>query len=529
MLEADYIVVGAGTAGCVLATRLCERGASVLLLEAGADVISMQLRVPGLVTQLMGNPAFDWCYRSAPDLSRHGNPIFWSAGRVVGGSSAINGMVFNRGLARDYDAWAHAGCSGWAASDVLPYFERMESFTGRGTHGPQPVEFNRHAYSALPQLLAACADAGTPVVDDINAFPNHGVGRAQTSTHRGVRYSTRESYLRRARHGDRLQLLANAHAQRLQFQGTRCVGVLFRRDGRDVQARARREVIVSAGAIATPRLLLLSGIGPAADLQALGIPVVADRSGVGANLQDHTGVAVSVGTHSGGITAADRSGIRRLWHGLRWLLAGSGPAAGGVVQATAYAHSPAALTAPDLHLQFTALSLQRTNAGSSGLGRHSAITTICNVCQPRARGQLRLASADPLVPIIGQLQLLGDPDDNARLVAGLRLIRRIHGSPALATCTTGEQLPGPDIQSDEALLEYCRVAAASQYHPVGTCRMGNDAAAVVDSALRVRGVTGLRVADASMMPTLTSGNTNAPVMMIAEKAADLITRHGSVQ
>jgi choline dehydrogenase len=522
LLEADYIVVGAGTAGCVVAARLSERGSTVLLLEAGADTASLQLRIPGFVTTLMGNPKFDWCHRSAPDASRHGKPILWAAGKVVGGSSAINGMVFNRGLARDYDAWANAGCAGWAATDLLPYFERMESFSGRATHGPQPVEYNRYAFPGIDALLAACTETGIPMVDDINAFPPHGVGRTQTSTHRGVRYSTREAFLRRARLTGRLQLLPNATVQRLRFDGMHCVGVRFRRDGIESHAHARREVIVTAGAIATPKLLLLSGIGPAADLRTLGVPIVADRPGVGSNLQDHTGIAVSAGTRVAGITAHDRAGARMLWHGLRWLMFGTGPAAGGAVLATAFAHSDATQPAPDLQLQFTALSLQRTAAGNPGLGQDSAITTICNVCQPRARGTLRLTSADPDAPLDGRLQLLSDPDDNARLVAGLKLVRRIHAASALANVVTNEQLPGTDIQSDEALLEYSRERSASQFHPVGTCRMGSDADAVVDTSLRVSGVSGLRIADASIMPTLTSGNTNAPVMMIAEKAADLI-------
>jgi choline dehydrogenase len=522
LLEADYIVVGAGTAGCVLATRLVERGNAVLLLEAGSDATSLQLRVPGLVTSLMGNPRFDWCHRSAPDASRHGKPVQWSAGKVVGGSSAINGMVFNRGLARDYDAWASAGCSGWSAAELLPYFERMESCVARDTHGPQPVEFNRYEFSAIGALLAACSATGIPVVDDINAFPLHGVGRTQTTTHRGVRYSTREAFLRRARHSDRLQLLPNAPVQRLRFDGTRCVGVNFNRDGIELQASARREVIVTAGAIATPKLLMLSGLGPAAELRALGITVLADRPCVGTNLQDHTGVAVSVATRVAGITARDRVGLRMVGHGLRWLLFGTGPAAGGAVLASAFACSGAAQRAPDLQLQFTALSLQRTAAGNPGLGQHCAITTICNVCQPRTRGSLHLSSASPDAPIDGRMQLLNDAEDNTRLVAGLKLIRRIHAEPALANVISREQLPGAEVQSDAALLEYCRERSASQYHPVGTCRMGSDADAVVDTALRVRGVTALRVADASIMPTLTSGNTNAPVMMIAEKAADLI-------
>jgi choline dehydrogenase len=419
------------------------------------------------------------------------------------------------------------GCSGWSAREVLPYFAQIENWSGppaagRGAHGPQPVEFNRFEFDGVAQFLAACGECAIPLVDDINGFPLEGAGRTQTSTRRGVRYSTRESFLLPALRRGHLQLIDNAPVRRLRFEGRRCSGVLCRRDGLDVEVRATREVIVTAGTLATPKLLLLSGIGPAADLQTLGIPVVSDLAGVGANLQDHAGVTVSARARVDGITAHDLRGLRRLRHGLQWLVAGRGAAAGGAVLASAYVRSRTGLTQPDLQLQFTALALTGDAQAGPGLGDQPAITTIVNVCQPRARGRLQLISPDPDAPADARLQLLGDADDVQRLVEGLQLIRRIHHAPALRPLVIDEQLPGAQTASDAALEDYCREHAASQFHPVGTCRMGSDRDAVTDSALRVHGIDALRIADASVMPLLTSGNTCAPVMMIAAKAASMI-------
>jgi choline dehydrogenase len=477
----------------------------------------------------MGDPRYDWGYRSAPDASRNGKPIFWSAGKVVGGGSAINGMVFNRGLARDYNGWAEAGCEGWSARDVQPYFEGIESLpgpaiAGRGRDGPQPVEINRFEFEGTAPILAACRECGIQEAEDLHGLPLEGAWRTLTSTRRGVRYSTREAFLRPAMKRGNLQLLDQAPVRRLLFDGRRCVGVLLRRDGIDVEARATCEVILTAGALATPKLLLLSGIGPASHLQSMGVDVLSDAAGVGANLQDHAGVLVSARARVNGITARDLRGWRFLWHGLRWLLAGRGPAAGGAVLASAYVRSRPELSQPDLQLQFTALGLQHDARNNTGLGESAAITTIVNVCQPRARGRLQLSSAEPDAPIDARLQLLGESEDLRRLLDGLRLVRRIHAAPALRPLIIDEQLPGADCESDAALSSYCREVAGTQFHPVGTCRMGGDAASVTDTALRVRGVAGLRVADASIMPTLTSGNTNAPVMMIAARAAALILK-----
>jgi choline dehydrogenase len=523
IFQADYVVIGAGTAGCVLAGRLAAN-ATVILLEAGGDSSSLRLKVPAGVIRLMGNPRFDWCLTSAPDASRGGRVIHWAAGKTVGGSGAINGMAFNRGLARDYEKWLAAGCSGWGAADVAPFFRDMECFDAagsaadaagnRGSHGPQAVEFNRFRCRSTRIFLEGCAQAGILRVDDVNGFPSCGAGLTQTNTRFGRRMSARESFLRPAQRSGRLQLFTHSVCRRLLFESRRCVGATFRRDGTDHQARARREVIVTAGALATPKLLLLSGLGPMRELEDLGIPVVADLPGVGDNLQDHAGVGMSISGRVDGICARDAAGWRTAVHGLNWWLRGRGPAAGGPILATAYGCSGDDGT-PDVHLQFMALTLRD---GGLGLGATPGMTVIVSCCEPRSRGRLKLRSAEPEETVDARLELLGDPLDVSTLVRGLKLVRRIVASPSLRAVDALEQLPGPARNSDAGLADYCREAAGSQYHPAGTCRMGGEDA-VVDPALKVRGVGCLRIADASVMPALTSANTNAPVMMIAERAA----------
>lgn len=528
IFTADYVVIGAGTAGCVLAGRLAE-SATVILVEAGGDSSSLRIKMPAGVMQLMGNPRFDWCLTSAPDASRGGRVIHWSAGRIVGGGGAINGMAFNRGLARDYEKWRAAGCDGWGAADVAPFFRDMECFDSggsapggtaqRGYRGRQPVEFNRFHCRSTRIFLEGCAQAGIPRVDDVNGFPASGAGRTQTNTRFGRRVSTRESYLRPAQRTGRVRLFTDSLGRRLLFEGRRCVGAAFRRGGEEHQARARREVIVTAGALATPKLLLLSGLGPRRDLEDLGIPVQAHLPGVGDNLQDHAGVGLSISARVEGLCARDAAGWRAARHGLNWWLRGRGPAAGGPILATAYGCSGTGGD-PDVHLQFMALTLAD---GGLGLGAAPGMTVIVSPCEPRSRGRLRLLSTDPRDAVEARLELLGDPLDVSTLVRGLKLVRRIVASPSLRGVDAVEQLPGAGRDGDAALADYCREAAGSQYHPAGTCRMGG-ADSVVDPTLKVRGVGGLRIADASVMPTLTSANTNAPVMMIAERAAHWLRR-----
>jgi len=533
----DFVVVGGGSAGAVVAARLAEDpGASVLLLDAGGPARSTLLRVPGAVGKLIGNPAFDWRYVSEPDASRHGRPISWSAGKVLGGGSSINGLVFSRGLACDFDDWRTQGCPGWSAAEVLPFFERLEHFEQpglptRGASGPLGVEFNRYRPAILDAYLTACRESGIPIVDDVNGFPREGIGRAQASTWHGVRQSTAATYLRQPRRN--LEIRSEALATSVLIEGSRCRGVRYRRNtgggvsGGPVQflALARRATVLCAGTFGSPKLLMLSGIGPPELLRRHGIRINHALPGVGLNLHDHTGVYASLGVRLPTVTARDQQGLPALLHGLRWWLRGDGIAAGAAMIATGFVRSDVALPAPDLYLQLAAFAIQSEAGGRLVFSREPAITTIVSVSHPQSRGSVEITSADPAAPVRGALELLGDASDRRRLVAALRLIRRIHQMPALqrrARAAEGGASIAAVGDSDAALLEYAAANCGGQYHPVGTCRMGLDALAVVDPTLRVRGIANLYVADASVMPSITSANTNAPVLMIGERAAQFI-------
>jgi len=524
-VEPDYIIIGAGSAGSLLSARLAEGSANVLLLEAGPDTWHPMIHIPAGVRSLHRNPALNWNYFTDPHPDTANRAIHWPRGRVVGGSGSINGMLYVRGNPRDYDSWADMGCTGWSYTDVLPYFRKTERYeTGdpqyRGKNGPLPVVDYKAHLNLTHRFVQAAQQAGLPFTKDYNGAQQEGVAFSQMTRLGRFRGSTAFALLRPARSRPNLQVRTNALVTRLVFEGKRCVGVTWRKSGQDITVRARREVILSGGAINSPQLLMVSGVGPAAQLQSLGIPVVHDSPGVGKNLIDH---------YYGGISARvrDEISINELARGwrlvrevLRFFLAGDGALTYGVTAATAFTRSRPELTRPDLQLLFTPASYNRERFGE--LEAAPGITAVVCLAQPESRGCLTLRSADPAVPPRIEPNYLTAPNDVRALVAGVHLVRRIFAAPAMAQCMVGETWPGPQASSDEAIVDALRLTGTTGYHAVGTCRMGSDTGAVVDPQLRVSGVEGLRVVDASVMPMVPTGNTNAPTVMIAEKAADLI-------
>ena len=527
----DYIVVGGGTAGCVLANRLSEDAdRSVLLLEAGPRDRYPWIHVPIGYAKTMFHPVYNWMFKTEPDPGMNGREIYWPSGRTLGGSSAINGLIYIRGHRDDYDHWAALGNPGWAYADVLPYFRKLEhnvrgASEWHGADGPLRVSDIRAKHELVEALIAAGTEIGIPRNDDFNGATQEGAGYYQLTTHNGFRCSTAVAYLRPARRRKNLTVATEAQATRILADGRRARGVGYRQQGRDLTATARREVIVAAGAMQSPVLLQLSGIGPPDLLQSFGIPVVHALPGVGENLQDHLQLRV-IFRCTRPITTNDtlKSWWRKMAMGARYVATRTGPMAIGINQGGMFARTDPALTRPDV--QFHLATLSSDMAGSPV---HTFSGFTLSVCQlnPESRGRIGPKSADPLAAPSIHPNYLSTPRDRTTAVAGIRLARRLAATRALSPYVAGEYRPGPEAVTDDDLLEFARNRGATIFHPAGTCKMGprEDALAVVDPALRVHGLEGIRVVDCSVMPTLVSGNTNAPVIMIAEKAADMIRRH----
>jgi choline dehydrogenase len=532
LATADYVIVGAGSAGCALAHRLSADGRhAVLLLEAGPRDVYPWLHIPIGYAKTMFNPRVNWCFYTDPEPGMHGRRIYWPRGKTLGGSSAINGLIAIRGQAEDYDAWAAAGNAGWSYREVLPYFKRLEHVPGgdpafRGRGGPIWCSPIGRKHALVEAVIAGCAELGLARNDDFNAAVQEGAGYYQLTTKHGWRCSTASAYLKPARRHRNLRVETEARVTRVLFAGRRATGVVYRQDGVERCVTARREVLLCAGAVQTPQLLQLSGVGPPALLAEFGIPLLQALPGVGENLQDHLQARV-IFECTRPITTNDdlHSPWRMLRMGLDYLFTRGGPMAVGINQGGIFARVDPEARRPDV--QFHLATLSSDMAGSPPHAFSGFTLSVCQL-RPEARGFVRIRSADPLQPPVMQPNYLSAEADRRTLVAGIKLARRLATTRALAPYVKAEYRPGPEANSDAALLEFARATGGTIFHPSGTCKMGSDALAVVDPALRVHGLEGLRVVDCSVMPTLTSGNTNLPVIMIAEKAADLILADGAI-
>ncbi|MEQ8966845.1 MAG: GMC family oxidoreductase N-terminal domain-containing protein [Azospirillaceae bacterium] len=522
----DYVIVGAGSAGCVLANRLsADPDVSVLLLEAGGKDDYFWIHVPIGYLFTLGNPRTDWCFATEPEPGLNGRAIAYPRGRVLGGCSSINGMIYMRGQAADYDQWRQAGNPGWGWDDVLPYFRRSEDHHRgaddlHGAGGEWRVETQRLSWPILDAFRRAAAETGIPATDDFNRGDNEGCGYFEVNQRRGVRWSTAKAFLKPARGRANLTVLTGAQAERIVLEGGRASALDLRLNGEPRRVLVAGELILSAGSVGSPHLLQLSGLGPGAVLGEAGVPVARDMPGVGENLQDHLQIRM-VWKVSGTRTLNERANslLGRVGMGLEYGLFRRGPLAMAPSQLGAFAKSDPSLATPDLEYHVQPLSTERLGARLHPFPGLTA--SVCNL-RPASRGHIRLKSADPADKPAIRPNYLAEPADRHVAARAMRLTRRILAAPSLAAFGPEEIKPGPAVDSDDDLARAAGDIATTIFHPVGTCRMGSDHAAVVDSRLRLRGVAGLRVVDASVMPTITSGNTNSPTIMIAEKAADMI-------
>jgi choline dehydrogenase len=532
----DFIVVGGGTAGCVVARRLSESGQHrVLLLEAGGSDRSVWIQVPIGYGRTFNDPRFNWGYHTEPDPALGGRAAYWPRGKVLGGSGSLNAMIYVRGQPGDFDDWAAEGNPGWAWQDVLQYFRKSEDHVWgatefHGAGGPMRVsDFADQVHPLCENFLRACGEAGIARNADFNGASHEGAGLWQATIRNGIRCSTASAFLRPALRAGRVQLQLHAHVTRVVLEGRRAVGVECRIDGAARRIHATREVILSGGAINSPQLLMLSGLGDGARLQAVGLPSVHHLPGVGIGLQDHLCVSYFFRSRVPTLNNQLHPWWGRLWAGLRYVATRRGPLSMSVNQAGAFVRSRPGLARPDLHLYFNPLSYTANSATGGTASKllnpdpFPAFLLAFNTCRPTSRGRVGLRSADPFDKAVIETNFLSTPEDVAAVSEGSHVVRRIASQPALASVIEREMFPGPERQSPKEILEDFRARCGSVYHACSTARMGPDPSRhAVDARLRVHGVQGLRVIDASVFPAVTSGNTNAPVVMVAEKGADMV-------